>query len=88
LLKQGTLETVQTLEWASHIVPVLTNKSIRICGDFKHTVNPVATLDKYTQSQKWKICLPNASCCLSPNFQLSLAVYLMGTQWLKDLAKT
>ena len=43
------LEPVEFASWAAPIVPVLkSNKSsIRICGDFKLTVNPVVKLDKY-----------------------------------------
>ena len=36
-------------EWILPIVPVvkLDKKSVRICGDFKQIVNPVAKLDRY-----------------------------------------
>ena len=48
LVAEGTLEPVQTSEWPSPIVPVIKpDKSVRICGDFKQTVNPVSKLDKY-----------------------------------------
>ena len=47
-MTEGTLEPVQISEWASPIVPVIKpDKSVRICGDFKQTVNPVSRLDKY-----------------------------------------
>jgi hypothetical protein len=46
---EGTLEPVEHAEWASPIVAVLKpdKKSVRICGDFKQTINPVSKLDKY-----------------------------------------
>ena len=48
LVSEGTLEPVQISEWASPIVPVIKpDKSVRICGDFKQTINPVSKLDKY-----------------------------------------
>ena len=48
-MAEGTLEPVEMSEWASPIVPVVKpdKKSVHICGDFKHTVNPVAKLDRY-----------------------------------------
>ena len=49
LVSEGILEPVQYADWASPIVPVLKSdkKSMRICGDFKQTINPVSPLDRY-----------------------------------------
>ena len=49
LVKEGTLEPVQLADWAAPIVAVLKHdrSSIRICGDFRQMVNPVARLDRY-----------------------------------------
>ena len=49
LVKEGTLEPVQFSEWVAPIVLVLKSdkSSIRICGDFHLTVNPVSKLDRY-----------------------------------------
>lgn len=49
LVADGTLEPVEHSEWAAPIVAVLKadKQRVRICGDFKQTVNQVAKLDKY-----------------------------------------
>ena len=45
----GILEPIESSEWAAPIVPVIKcdKKSIRICGDFRVTVNPVSRLNRY-----------------------------------------
>ena len=48
LQKAGVIELIQFSDWAAPIVPVVKpNGSVRICGDFKLTVNKVAKLDTY-----------------------------------------
>lgn len=49
LVEEGTLEPVKHFECASLIIPVLKpdKQSVRICGDFKRTVNLVSKLDRY-----------------------------------------
>ena len=49
LVEEGTLEPVEFSEWAAPIVAVLKpdKQNVRMCGDFKQTVNPVAKLDRY-----------------------------------------
>ena len=44
----GVVEKVETSDWASPIVPVLKpDGSVRICGDFKVTINPVLEIPEY-----------------------------------------
>ena len=48
LLAEDIIEPVQYSEWAAPIVPVMkADRTVRICGDYKLTVNQVAKLDKY-----------------------------------------
>ena len=48
LEQQGIIEPVQFSDWAAPIVPVLKKDgSVRICGDYKLTVNRAAKLDTY-----------------------------------------
>lgn len=48
LQQQGIIEPVHFSDWAAPIVPVVkSNRSVRICGDYKVTVNREVKLDKY-----------------------------------------
>ena len=48
LQKQGIIEPVQFSDWAAPIVPVVKRDGkIRICGDYKVTINQSAKTDKY-----------------------------------------
>jgi hypothetical protein len=48
LQKEGIISPVELSEWAAPIVPAMkTNGDVRICGDYKCTVNQVSKLDNY-----------------------------------------
>ena len=45
---EGTIKKVQFLDWAAPIATVVKpDKTVRICGDYKATVNGVSKLDNY-----------------------------------------
>ena len=48
LVSMGIIHPVQFSDWATPIVPVLKpDRTVRICCDFKVTLNPVSKLDRY-----------------------------------------
>ena len=48
LLKAGIIEPVKFSRWAALIIPVMKGDgSVRICGDYKVTINPAARSDTY-----------------------------------------
>ena len=48
LLKEGIVEAVKSAGWAAPIVAVVkSDGSVRICGDYRMTVNQASRLDSY-----------------------------------------
>ena len=48
LVKDNIIEPVQFVEWAAPVAPVLkSNGQVRLCGDYKCTVNQTGKIDKY-----------------------------------------
>ena len=48
LTAEGIIKPRQFADWAAPILPVLKgDQTVRICGDFKQTINQASKLDKY-----------------------------------------
>jgi len=48
LVADGSIEPVQFSEWVTPVVPIVkSNGEVRICGDYKATVNQASRLDNY-----------------------------------------
>ena len=48
LAKEGIIEPVKFSEWGAPIVPILKpNGQVRICGDYRMTVNSAAKVDRH-----------------------------------------
>ena len=48
LVTMGIKSPIEFSKWAAHTVPVLKQDcSVRICGDFKVTINQVSQIDSY-----------------------------------------
>ena len=48
LQHEGIIKPVQFAKWAAPVVPILKpDGSVRLCGDFKQTINRYSQLDKY-----------------------------------------
>ena len=61
-LKEDIIEPIEISGWAAPVVPVLKGDgSIRLCGDYKLTVNKVAEMATYPIPNQRLVC---TKCCL------------------------
>ena len=78
LVKQGILIPVSHSDWAAPIVVVpKADKSIRICGDYKTTINPVLDVDKYPLPNPQDLFSTLAGGCYFTKLDLSQAYQQM-----------
>ena len=78
LVEQGILIPVSHSDWAAPIVVVpKTDNSVRICGDYKTTVNPVLDVDKYPLPNPQDLFSTLAGGCYFTKLDLSQAYQQM-----------
>lgn len=74
MVKLGVLKPVETSEWGTPIVPIVkSNGEIRICGDFKVTVNPFLKIDRYPLPRAEDIFVGISGCKYYSKIDLSHA---------------
>ncbi|CAK1591611.1 unnamed protein product [Parnassius mnemosyne] len=74
MLRDGIIESVDCSDWASPIVPV--NKAdgyLRICADFKATLNPVLQIDRYPLPRIDDLMVKLSGACYYSKIDLSQA---------------
>ncbi|CAK1595284.1 unnamed protein product [Parnassius mnemosyne] len=74
MLRDGIIESVDCSDWASPIVPV--NKadgSLRICADYKATLNPVLQIDRYLLPRIDDLMVKLSAACYHSKIDLSQA---------------
>ena len=74
LVKEGLLVPVESSEWATPIVPVLKkNGKIRICGNYKVTLNPQMVIDRYPVPRVQDLLAMQERCNFHTKLDLSQA---------------
>ncbi|XP_061724707.1 uncharacterized protein K02A2.6-like [Cydia pomonella] len=74
MLRDGVIEAVDCSDWASPLVPV--NKadgSLRICADYKSTLNPVLLIDRYPLPKIDDLMVSLSGACYFSKIDLSQA---------------
>lgn len=74
MLRDGVIEPVDASDWASPLVPV--NKpdgSLRLCADYKATVNPVLLTDRYPLPRIDDVMVRLSGACFFSKIDLSQA---------------
>ncbi|XP_013136418.1 PREDICTED: uncharacterized protein K02A2.6-like, partial [Papilio polytes] len=74
MLRDGVIEPVDCSDWASPLVPV--NKadgSLRVCADYKATLNPVLLIDRYPLPRIEDLMVRLSGACFFSKIDLSQA---------------
>jgi len=65
LIKADLLIPVESSDWATPIVPVVKpDKTIRLCGDYKVTINRYLEVDRYPIPRVVDLMSVSEGCCI------------------------
>ena len=74
LVKDNIIEPVQFVEWAAPVALVLkSNDQVRLCGNYKCTVNQAGKIDKYPLSNSEDLYVKLTGVCRFTKVDLSQA---------------
>jgi len=71
MVELGILQPVEVSEWATPIVPVKKpDGTVRVCGDYKITVNKISMLDNFPIPTIEDVCVEMAGCSIFAKLDL------------------
>ena len=83
-IEQGLWEPVQHSKWAAPLVVVPKGSGIRICGDYRFTVNKAAKVEQYPLPRVEELFSNLSGCTVFS--KMDLKVPTINSFWMRNLA--